>query len=101
MVEVKLQDCEFPARSIQGALELLEKLKWFLSYREFEGGIVLFRGDRPIFSADSKDAIYAFVVGAALAYYSLPNSMFEEFKASMDVPHWQRHAFPGLTPLQD
>jgi len=74
MVELKLQECDFPVRSIQGALELLEKLKWFLSYKEFDGRIVLFRGDRPIFSTDSKDALYAFVVGAAMALPFTPQS---------------------------
>jgi hypothetical protein len=80
---------------------LLESLEWYLSYKEVEGRIVLFRGDGPIFSTDSKDALYAFVVGAALAYESLPSSMFEEFKANRDASRHPRHIFPGLIPLRE
>jgi hypothetical protein len=100
MIELKLQENSSPFRSIKGAVELLESLEWYLSYKEVEGRIVLFRGDGPILSTDCRDALYAFVVGAALAYESLPSPMFEQFKANRDSSRHPRHIFPGLTPLQ-
>jgi len=101
MVELKLQECDFPVRSIQGALELLEKLKWFLSYKEFDGRIVLFRGTgRSSARTQKMHSTLLWWVPQWLTIHS-PIQCLKQFKASMDVPHWQRHIFPGLIPLQE
>jgi hypothetical protein len=99
MLELKTGEWQLPGGSLRGAIELLESLHWYLSYKESDGRIVLFRGDRPIFSADSRDALDAFVCGAALAYRSLPEPIFNQFREYMDSIPGERHLFPGLTPL--
>jgi hypothetical protein len=86
-----------PGGSLKGATEFLEKLHWFLYIMQSDGRVYLFRGDRPMFDADSMDAVEAFVYGALMAYLSLPEPVFKEFQE-----HWgplERPSLPGLTPL--
>lgn len=88
-----------PGGSRKGALEFLERLHWHLNTKEFEGRVILFRGDTPIFSADSKDALDGFVYGAYLAYRSLPESVFRNYKEQMEALTTNHANIPGLTPL--
>lgn len=95
---------EIPDRSIKGATKFLEKLHWFLYVKETEGRIVLFMGDRPMFDADSMDAIEAFVYGALVAYQSLPEHLFEQFQErfrNLEKKYgpFKRPSLPGLRPL--
>jgi len=99
MLELKLKEWELPGGTLRGAIELLESLKWYLSYKESNGRIVLFIGDCPIFSTDSRDALDAFACGAAMAYRSLPKPIFKQFREHVDSIPGERHLFPGLTPL--
>jgi len=99
MLELKLKEWELPGGSLRTASEFLETLQWYLSYKESDGRIVLFIGDCPIFSTDSKDALDAFVCGAAMAYRSLPEPIFKQFREYRDSSPSKRHLFPGLTPL--
>jgi hypothetical protein len=99
MLELKIEEWQLPGGSLRGAIELLETLHWYLSYKASDGRIVLFRGDRPILSTDSMDTVDAFVCGAALAYRSLPEPIFKQLREHANSIPGERHSFPGLTPL--
>jgi hypothetical protein len=102
LLEVRIEESRLPGESMRGAIKYLEGLLWYLYTRDTEGGVCLFRGDRPIFTADSREAVDAFVLGATLAYRSLPEPMFKQYQEhlerSMTRPT-DRPSIPGLTPL--
>jgi len=88
-----------PGGSLRGAIEFLERLHWYLNIRESVGRISLFRGETPLFSADSKDAVEGFVYGAFMAYSSSPKALFKQYQEQMDSLKGSHASIPGLDPL--
>lgn len=103
MLEVNVDESRPPGGSLRGAIESLERLHWYLYTKDVNGRVYLFRGDRPIFVADSRDAVDAFILGASLAYCSLPEPLFtqyEDYLAKIATWPTNRPSIPGLTPVQ-
>jgi|SRR5579864_277603 len=90
---------KIPGGSLRGAIEFLEKLHWYFNIKESNGSIMLFLGDRPILDADSMDAVEAFVYGALMAYRSLPEPIFRQYRERMESIKGWHVIFPRMKPL--
>jgi hypothetical protein len=91
-----------PGGSLKAGSQFLESLWWYFYMRETNGRFYLYLGDRPFFSSDSRDALDAFILGAAFAYGSLPQPILEEYRVDSRrhfTPAKERPSIPGLTPL--
>lgn len=93
---------KIPGGTVKGASEFLENLWCYFYTKGIKGRVYFFRGDRPYFAADSRDALEAFLLGAAWAYQSLPASILEEYREHLrksSTPPEKRPSMPGATPL--
>jgi hypothetical protein len=75
MMEMKLISL-LPSGNFEGALALLNQLKWNISLTKQGDACLVFGGEK----ASSEDAALAFVYGLALAYGVLPSTIFEEVR---------------------
>ena len=66
----------FPEGSLEGGIDLANRLDWGISVQMAGDGYVVSRGDEPILRAEHKDAIQSFIYGLGLAYAILPEKVF-------------------------
>ncbi len=69
--------------SIDDGIQRINRLHWFLSIEQvtsIEGGMPYWYvkgGEKVIFSADSREAVDAFLYGMSLAYAVIPDPLFD------------------------
>jgi hypothetical protein len=69
--------------SIEGGIELANKLYWNISVTEDYGKRFVKSGEKAIFVADNSEATDAFLYGLSLAYAVLPPHLFEVVEQGM------------------
>jgi hypothetical protein len=77
--------------SIDEAIKLINQFAWNLSVVEHDQKWYVMTGDEekhPIFMADSREAVDAFLYGMGLAYGCIPSPLFE--KLAEDVQNWDK-----------
>jgi hypothetical protein len=79
MMEMKLISL-LPSGNFEGALALLNQLKWNISLTKQGDACLVFGGEKCLLKASSEDAALAFVYGLALAHGVLPSTIFEEVR---------------------
>lgn len=74
--------------SLEDGVELINKFHWFLTIVEGKSGKQWFvkSGESVIFSADSREAVDAFLYGMALAYSGIPDPLFDRLVEA--TKHW-------------
>jgi len=75
-----------PHGSIDGGVALANALDWHISVSDGGQPWCVFSGEKPVFCADSRAAIDAFLYGLGLAYAVLPEPVFANLQA--DVQRW-------------
>ena len=76
--------------SIDDAIKVINKLGWEASVKQTDGVWYVLTGSKEkhvIFSADTRDAVDAFLYGMALALAGIPSPMFE--KLVEDITEWR------------
>ena len=66
----------FPGGSLEGGIELANRLEWGLSVQMAGDDFVVCSGNEPLLRTESKDALQTFIYGLGLAYAILPESVF-------------------------
>lgn len=66
--------------SLERALHLCNLLGWNLKIVEEDGKCMVFTGDKPLFSSDSRETVDSFLYGMALAYSAFPQEYIEKFR---------------------
>lgn len=76
--------------SIDDGLQLINRFHWFLSIVEADRGNkkrwFVKGGEKVIFSADSREAVDAFLYGMSLAYAGIPDPLFDQLVEA--TKHW-------------
>ncbi len=73
----------FPGGSLEGGIELANRLDWGLSVQMSGDDYVVSSGNEPILRTESKDALQSFIYGMGLAYAVLPDSLFEMVESTL------------------
>jgi|HubBroStandDraft_6_1064221.scaffolds.fasta_scaffold35565_3 hypothetical protein len=79
MQELSMID-QVPGHSIDGAVRLLNELKWSISVTETNGTWSVAAGHKLVLKTSSRETVDAFLYGLALAYSVLPKSILEQFR---------------------
>jgi hypothetical protein len=66
-----------PEGTLEGGIELANKLAWNVKVVEKDGRWEVFGGDQIMLVADSRECVDAFLYGLTLAYAVLPEHIFE------------------------
>lgn len=74
----------FPGGSLEGGLELANRLDWGLTVQTAGLDYVVSSGGEPILRTDSKDALQTFIYGLGLAYAVLPEDLFINLEAALE-----------------
>jgi len=74
----------FPGGSLEGGIELANRLDWGLSVLMAGEEYVVSSGDQPILRTESKDALQTFIYGLGLAYAVLPEELFISLEAALE-----------------
>lgn len=74
----------FPGGSLEGGIELANRLDWGLSVLMAGEEYVVSSGDQPILRTGSKDALQTFIYGLGLAYAVLPEELFISLEAALE-----------------
>lgn len=74
----------FPGGSLEGGIELANRLDWGLSVLMAGEEYVVCSGDQPILRTESKDALQTFIYGLGLAYAVLPEELFISLEAALE-----------------
>ncbi len=75
--------------SIEEAVEVINQFSWDITLTEANGTWYVMTGKaekHTIFSANSREAVDAFLYGMGLAYIGIPSPLFE--RLSTDVKEW-------------
>jgi hypothetical protein len=75
MIEMNLISL-LPSGSVEGAISLLNQLKWNISLSKHADAWVVFGGEKCLLRTSSEDAALAFIYGLALAYGVMPQTIF-------------------------
>lgn len=75
-----------PDGTLEGGVELANKLAWNIKVVEKGGRWEVFGGDQVMFAADSRDCIDGFLYGLTLAYAVLPEHIFEQLSEA--IANW-------------
>ena len=73
----------FPGGSLEGGIELANRLDWGLSVQMSGEGFVVSSGNEPIIRTESKDALQSFIYGLGLAYAILPEGLFKSLEKAL------------------
>ena len=73
----------FPGGSLEGGIELANRLDWGLSVQMAGDGFVVSSGNEPIIRTESKDALQSFIYGLGLAYAVLPEELFSSLEKAL------------------
>jgi hypothetical protein len=73
----------FPDGTLEGGIELANRLDWGLRVSMAGDSYVVSSGDEPILRTDSKDALQTFIYGMGLAYAILPVKLFNHLESSL------------------
>lgn len=73
----------FPGGTLDGGIELANRLGWGLSVRMSGNAYVITSGDEVILRADDKDALQTFYYGLGLAYAILPVEVFKTLEKKL------------------
>jgi hypothetical protein len=79
MVEMKLISL-LPSGNFEGAVGLLNELKWNISLTKQGEAWLVFGGDKCLLNSSSEEAAQAFIYGLALAYGVLPKALLEQVR---------------------
>ena len=74
----------FPGGSLEGGIELANRLDWGLSVQMSGEDFVVSSGNEPILRTESKDALQSFIYGLGLAYAILPKELFTSLEKALD-----------------
>jgi len=73
----------FPGGSLEGGIELANRLDWGLSVQMAGDEFVVSSGNEPIIRTESKDALQSFIYGLGLAYAVLPDELFSSLEKAL------------------
>ena len=73
----------FPGGSLEGGIELANRLDWGLSVQMSGEDFVVSSGNEPIIRTESKDALQSFIYGLGLAYAILPDQLFNSLEKAL------------------
>jgi hypothetical protein len=73
----------FPGGSLEGGIELANRLDWGLSVQMSGEDYVVSSGNEPILRTESKDALQSFIYGLGLAYAILPEGLFKSLEKAL------------------
>ena len=74
----------FPGGSLEGGIELANRLDWGLSVQMAGDEFVVSSGSEPIIRTSSKDALQSFIYGLGLAYAVLPDELFSSLEEALE-----------------
>ncbi len=74
----------FPGGSLEGGIELANRLDWGLSVQMSGEDFVVSSGNEPILRTESKDALQSFIYGLGLAYAVLPEELFISLEKALE-----------------
>ncbi len=74
----------FPGGSLEGGIELANRLDWGLSVQMSGEDFVVSSGNEPILRTESKDALQSFIYGLGLAYAILPEELFISLEKALE-----------------
>ena len=74
----------FPGGSLEGGIELANRLDWGLSVQMSGEGYVVSSGKEPILRTESKDALQSFIYGLGRAYAILPEGLFKSLEKALN-----------------
>jgi hypothetical protein len=74
----------FPGGSLEGGIELANRLDWGLSVQMSGDDFVVSSGNEPILRTESKDALQSFIYGLGLAYAVLPEELFISLEKALE-----------------
>jgi hypothetical protein len=84
MNDLLMLDKYFPGGSLEGGIELANRLDWGLSVQMAGDGFVVSSGNEPILRTQSKDALQSFIYGLGLAYAVLPKELFTSLERALE-----------------
>lgn len=94
-----------PGSSLQGGIELANRLYWNVKWHEHEASWCVYSGEDLVYKSDSQDAAEAFIYGLGLAYAVLPEDSFDHLEywvkrwvAPEDITQEERVQFGDHTP---
>jgi hypothetical protein len=73
----------FPGGSLEGGIELANRLDWGLSVQMAGDEFVVTSGNEPILRTQTKDALQCFIYGLGLAYAVLPKELFNSLENAL------------------
>jgi hypothetical protein len=73
----------FPGGSLEGGIELANRLDWGLSVQRSGDDYVVSSGNEPILRTENKDALQSFIYGLGLAYAVLPEKLFVSLEKAL------------------
>ncbi len=74
----------FPGGSLEGGIELANRLDWGITVQMAGLDYVVSSGDEPILRTENKDALQTFLYGLGLAYAVLPEELFISLEAALE-----------------
>ncbi len=84
MNDLLMLDKYFPGGTLEGGIELVNRLDWGLTVQMAGLEYVVSSGDQPILRTESNDALQAFIYGLGLAYAILPEEMFLSLESALE-----------------
>ncbi|GAB5494038.1 MAG: hypothetical protein Phog2KO_42530 [Phototrophicaceae bacterium] len=69
--------------SINDARAIINEFHWFLNIDQIAGNYTVTTGEKVVFTADSREAVDAFLYGMALAYKGLPPELYAKLFGMM------------------
>ena len=83
MNDLLMMEKYFPGGSLEGGIELANRLDWGLSVQMSGDDFVVCSGNEPILRTESKDALQSFIYGLGLAYAILPTGLFNALEKAI------------------
>ena len=84
MIDLLRWEKDCPGGSLEGGIELANRLDWGLTVQMAGLEYVVSSGGEPILRTDSKDALQTFIYGLGLAYAVLPEDLFIGLEAAVE-----------------
>ena len=73
----------FPGATLEGGIELANRLDWGITVKMAGDGYVVSSGAEPILRTENKDALQSFLYGLGLAYAILPEELFNSLEITL------------------
>lgn len=84
MNEMLMLESLFPGGSLEGGIQLANRLDWGLSVQKAADHWVISSGDQVLLRTETREALEAFVYGMGLAYAVIPESIFSKLEAALE-----------------